>query len=142
MTGFENEVPSTPEDVRGLLDGVRDALAARGRADEASWEIVLAEVLNNIVEHAYCERPDGRIALSVNFGTDAQHVTIVDQGQAFPDLSLPAGELTSLDVAREDLPEGGFGWFLIRSLTQNLEYVRKDNSNWLSFSIPYEYAAH
>ena len=40
-----------------------------------------------------------------------------------------------LDVAREDLPEGGFGWFLIRQLAWDVRYVREGRTNRLFLAI-------
>ena len=36
-----------------------------------------------------------------------------------------------LDVSRADLPEGGFGWRMIRDLTEELLYRRQDGRNIL-----------
>ena len=36
----------------------------------------------------------------------------------------------------EELPEGGFGWYLIQDLTQELCYYREDRRNFLAFRIP------
>ena len=52
---------------------------------------------------------------------------------------MPGGDLpgarqaTIVDVA--DLPEGGFGWYLIRTLTQELTYLRDGERNLLSMCI-------
>jgi serine/threonine-protein kinase RsbW len=42
---------------------------------------------------------------------------------------------------QDDLPEGGFGWFLIRELTKDLQYVRHEDQNRLTFSIPIDAVA-
>ena len=41
--------------------------------------------------------------------------------------------------APQDLPEGGFGWFLIRSLTRDLTYLREDGYNMLCFCVDVDY---
>ena len=51
-----------------------------------------------------------------------------------PDHTLPMGLPQPIGVDK-DLPEGGFGWFLIRSLTENLTYRRIDARNHLSFQL-------
>ena len=49
----------------------------------------------------------------------------------------PAGRLPDgADCALVDLPEGGFGWHLIRTLTRDLAYVRSGGCNRLSFLLP------
>lgn len=96
-------------------------------------EIVLAEVLNNIVEHAY-RGISGQIQISVARNAGVLDICIVDRGEPMPDLKLPSGELRpSLDV--QDLPEGGFGWPLIHSLTQDLHYQRVQGQNILQFRM-------
>ena len=96
-------------------------------------EIVLAEVLNNIVEHAY-NGDYGQIKISVTRSSGVLNICVIDAGRPMPDLQLPAGELAPLDDG-QDPPEGGFGWFLIRSLTQDLHYQRVQDQNILQFRL-------
>ncbi|WGW04012.1 ATP-binding protein [Tropicibacter oceani] len=128
---------SRPEAVRETLAAARDDLARHGHGHEAlgPCELVLAEALNNIVEHAYEERVDGEISLCLTLVGDRLDAQIEDRGHSMPGGDLPKGELTTLDVSNADLPEGGFGWFLIRSMTDDLRYRRKEGVNYLSFSI-------
>ncbi|WP_333818251.1 ATP-binding protein [Tabrizicola sp.] len=99
-------------------------------------ELVLAEVLNNVAEHAYANRP-GPVTVSIGQTPQGLRCVIVDQGRAMPGHALPEGRLPgSLGPALEDLPEGGFGWHLIRSLTQGLSYTRVDGCNRLQFLLP------
>lgn len=97
-------------------------------------EIVMAEALNNIVEHAYGSKM-GMIEIAVDLGDDGLHCLIVDQGAPMPDLKLPPGRAYILEEM-QDLPEGGFGWFLIRSLTLDLQYSRLHDQNFLRFRLP------
>lgn len=107
---------------------------ARGTA-----EIVLAEVLNNIVEHAYAGQ-SGDIALALEHHVHGVLVTVQDIGTPFPNAELPQGTLPDVTSLAE-LPEGGFGWYLIRTLVRNLTYLRKDGCNHLTFNLPYTGAA-
>ena len=99
-------------------------------------ELVLAEAMNNVVEHAY-DCADGKIELRLLRDQGQLLCEVVDSGVAMPDGQLPIGAAQQL--GREcDLPEGGFGWFLIRSLTENLAYKRSDARNYLSFQLKLE----
>lgn len=104
---------------------------ARGTA-----EIVLAEVLNNIVEHAYNGQA-GVIIISLQHRRDGVLVQVRDHGQPFPRDEVPQGLLPAAGL-RENLPEGGFGWYLIRNLVRDLSYQRKDDCNHLSFCLSYD----
>jgi serine/threonine-protein kinase RsbW len=99
-------------------------------------EIVLAEVLNNIVEHAYEARADGWISLSMRDCGSHLLCEIEDGGKPMPQGRLPAGDAPCLDVAQDALPEGGYGWFLIRLLTENLHYHRIGATNRVVFHLP------
>lgn len=97
-------------------------------------EIVMAEALNNIVEHAYAAQA-GLIEIWVGLGATGLECSISDYGRPMPDFQLPKGQQHDL-AQMDDLPEGGFGWFLIRSLAQDLQYQRRYNQNLLRFRLP------
>ncbi|WP_116133334.1 ATP-binding protein [Tropicimonas sp. IMCC34043] len=127
-----------PEEVRAALARVIRALDAFGLGveDQGNVEIVLAEVLNNVVEHALPQAPDGWLTLQLDLLPDRIAARVVDTGGPMPGLVVPPGQPQNLDVALDALPEGGFGWFLIRHLTCELEYVRTADGNELGFWIP------
>ncbi len=98
-------------------------------------ELVLAEVMNNIVEHAYADTQDGVIELSIQPKERGLYCTFHDTGHPMPDGAVPLGNLSSPSCEIDDLPEGGFGWFLIRDLARDLEYIRENGTNILTFRI-------
>lgn len=129
---------ASPATIRENLGHLMQARPLSDLSDDsrASAELVLAEVLNNIAEHAYT---DGRgpVSLSLVRAGNGIACLVVDQGAAMPGGALPdASPPLSPDLALEDLPEGGFGWHLIRSLTQDLAYRRTGGCNRLSFTLP------
>jgi serine/threonine-protein kinase RsbW len=101
--------------------------------DRGTVELVLAEVLNNVAEHAYAGG-SGPVEVGLCATPLGIACRIIDRGLAMPDGQLPEGSLPP--VAPDDLPEGGFGWHLIRSLTADLSYARSAGQNRLSFLIP------
>lgn len=109
-----------------LLAGLSDSL--RGNA-----ELVLAEVLNNIVEHAYRDM-GGKMTLHIAQHVDGPFFQVFDRGRPIPNGKMPQGLLPKLEIGRA-LPEGGFGWLLIRTLTQELLYRRDGSRNCLSFKL-------
>ena len=96
-------------------------------------ELVLAEVLNNVSEHAYADAA-GHVAVTVALHSGTLLCEVVDEGAAMPGGILPEGRLPDM-VTDGSPPEGGFGWHLIRSLTRDLAYQRRRGSNRLTFSI-------
>ena len=130
-------IPGDALAVRHALRAMVEALTHRGlhACDRGTAEIVMAEVLNNIVEHAYA----GTVGdISIRLGRTACGIDccIRDVGHPMPDLCPPRGTLTEWEA--DAPPEGGFGWHLIRSLTRGLAYTRIGGTNRLSFLLPRE----
>lgn len=133
-TEFDCDFAATELEARAALCDVMARLAVAGLApDEAGTvEIALAEAVNNIVEHAYPDSAPGRVVLACRLSEEALGVTICDRGQAMPGGAAPDGIAPDVDVAMDDLPEGGFGWMLIRELAREVIYSRVDGQNRLS----------
>jgi serine/threonine-protein kinase RsbW len=98
-------------------------------------ELVLAEALNNIVEHAYAQTGQGHVHLCIRRHKAHLAFELLDQGGPLPGLSLPLAALPGTTGPICDLPEGGFGWFLIHRLTSDLSYQRIADENRLTFKI-------
>lgn len=131
--------PSTAEAVSETLSQVSTALTRYARTPDPGdmWELALAEVLNNIVEHAYRGQADGEIHVDMDFGRSKLRVKTLDFGHPMPNGKPPEGAPVDLDVPVMDLPEGGFGWFLIRELADRLEYQREDGANKFDLEMPF-----
>ncbi len=124
---------------------VREALAALLEAltpleldveETGTIELVLAEAMNNIVEHAYPpEDVPGPINVKCSRQADGLRFQIKDCGRPMPDGVTPIGLPVDLDVEFSDLPEGGFGWFLIKDLAKDVVYRRVDDANQLTFRL-------
>ena len=127
-------IPADSIAVRNALKSACDTRLLRSLSEDAlgTAEIVLAEALNNIVEHAYASST-GQIEMSLRRSGQKLSVLITDQGNPMPEGKLPVGRLP--DANEDGLPEGGFGWFLIRSLSEDLRYCRSDGQNHLSFRL-------
>ena len=128
---------SDPFAVRDALAGARNAWQVCGCSAELcdKAEQVLAEVLNNVVEHAYGDTPGGAVEVILDHAEDGLRCEVRDNGAPMPGERLPAGQLAALGDRLEDLPEGGFGWYMIRTMTEDLTYRRMADWNVLSFRI-------
>lgn len=129
--------PATEVAARAGLGTIMQGLAAQGlgTADAGNIEIALAEAVNNIVEHAYADRPAGQVRLTYEIGPGKLTLVLEDDGIGFANGTPPPGVPADLDVPRDDLPEGGFGWFLIRSLASSLTYRRHGDRNHLRLTF-------
>ena len=135
---FAGGIPGRFDAVSDLLVSLRRELRTRGapHAVDATWELVLAELLNNIVEHAYAGQDRAEIVYWLHFRPCGLQGRVTDHGRPMPGLALPRGEAAALEVAQDALPEGGFGWNLIRRLARDLDYRREGGMNRLDFTLP------
>jgi serine/threonine-protein kinase RsbW len=120
--GFSHGFAATDQDTRAALATIMARLRQIGVTDEQAGgvEIALAEVVNNILEHAYSGVEPGRILLRAISAQGLLQLLLVDWGAPLPD---------------EELPEGGFGWFLIRTLARDVRYRRANGRNHLRLTF-------
>jgi serine/threonine-protein kinase RsbW len=108
--------------IREALAEVRSRLGRMALSEEeiTTVEVVLAEVMNNVAEHAYAWRRDGEMILGL--AHDAGGHPRVGHGRRASDAGrdLPFGERLDPTVPLEDMPEGGFGWLIIRQLARDV----------------------
>ena len=138
LAPFAIRVTSSDMAVRDALTGILQALAPLGLDVEESGtvELVLAEALNNIIEHAYAPvTTAGPIIIHGDHRPDGLHFQIKDHGRAMPDGHAPLGKAQNVAVNLEDMPEGGFGWFIIRDLAKDVQYRRIGEENQLDLRL-------
>ncbi len=132
------EVPATPATVRDALARLLSEAPLRDLPDDArgTAEIVLAEVLNNVAEHAYAQF-GGVVRLTLTRTGAGILAEVEDDGLAMPDHAIPDEGFPDED--RGGYPaEGGYGWFLIRQMTTGLKYSRAGNRNRLCFYLSFQ----
>ncbi|MEL6565935.1 MAG: ATP-binding protein [Pseudomonadota bacterium] len=138
MSDVKISITSGEFAVREALENLLEALRPLGLdVEEAGTiELVLAEAMNNIVEHAYPPGDiPGQISVACSRKPDGLRFCIVDTGRPMPNGETPIGLPVDLDVDFTDLPEGGFGWFLIKDLAKDVVYRRVDDANQLTFRL-------
>ncbi len=124
---------SDPMSVRNAIQSVKLVIGylIKSTDELTSIEIVLTEVTNNIVEHAYQKTGGKPIDLRVSHHQFGVKFEFVDRGLAMPNGEIPEDVPQDHDGPVADLPEGGFGWSLIRRLASGLEYSRVGDENHL-----------
>ena len=137
VAGFTLRVLARNRSIREGLAEIRARLARLNFIEEelTTVEVVLAEVMNNIAEHAYAWRRDGEMVLGLRMTADGLLISVTDEGLPMPDAELPFGERLDPTVPVDDMPEGGFGWLIIRQLARDVTYLRQQGVNQLSFRI-------
>ncbi|MGJ8545736.1 MAG: ATP-binding protein [Sulfitobacter sp.] len=106
-------------------------------------ELVMAEALNNIIEHAYAAtKGSGPIAIHCAHHPNGLHLLIEDQGAPMPGDATPLGLAQPLGTDIQDLPEGGFGWFLIHQLAKDVHYTRAPGGNQLRLRLAISIGPH
>jgi serine/threonine-protein kinase RsbW len=135
---------SAQENVSKTTEAIATWLEEESIDPECSTDatLALAEALNNVVEHAYNWSEEGRIDMRLNLQDHLLTAQVTDQGQAFngPPAKKPMENRDEVDLL--DLPEGGFGWFMIHSLCTEINFVRKNNRNNLTLILPAADAAN
>ncbi|NRB21038.1 MAG: ATP-binding protein [Rhodobacteraceae bacterium] len=134
VASFACSFLATELDARWGVGTVVERLRGMGLPEDRAEDvqIALAEAVNNIVEHAYADTAPGDVDIGCNLDTQQLWISIADAGRPLPRGNLTAGNPADLSVPREDLPEGGYGWFLIRELTSRIIYERNNGNNRLS----------
>ncbi|MGH1355660.1 MAG: ATP-binding protein [Thalassovita sp.] len=135
---FKTCFPATELAVREALVAMNSNLKTwqLDETDIGRVEIVLAEALNNVVEHAYALTGGGTIELRLKHTADGIDVTVLDSGVPVPVHVFAKRTGPDVNVATDDLPEGGFGWMLIQHMSSHLSYQRVGDTNCLRLTVP------
>ena len=130
---FRSRLQTSQEPVSTLLNEIAHWMAQIGALDNkiTNVQIVLAEVLNNVIEHGFESENSGTVEIEIKVFDDSLVIQVSDNGMEFtpPNITqTPLQDITDID----GLPEGGFGWFLIHEITSSFEFYRMDNKNYLT----------
>lgn len=125
----------TRQAMKALLHGLNPwQLSA---TDQGKIQVALVEVLNNIVKHAYRNQGSGIIEITCQPFSGHLGFEIADSGIPLPAHCLTNDHMSAVDI-QASLPEGGFGWFLIRQLSYDITHKRHKGKNHLYLKIRLE----
>lgn len=135
---WQSDCPAVPLAVRDTLSAAATWMAGRHKSRElcANAELVLAEVCNNIVAHAYLGTGCGHIRILMRDATCGLTCLVEDRGIPMPDGLTEPRLMAGLPDERHQLPVCGFGWHLIHDLARDIRYRREDGVNLLKFTVP------
>jgi serine/threonine-protein kinase RsbW len=132
QTRFEASTLATSDAITDLTDQIMAFLSDHGVEDRATHHtaLVLNEVLTNLGTHGGCRDRVAKIAVVVE--PDTVKGEIVDAGPPFDPRSAPD---PAFDVTPSERPIGGLGLHLVKKLSSDLEYTRRNDRNHTSFAI-------
>lgn len=122
VEGTQAGIQKAVDALQAWSDGERLSDAARRRLLTA-----LDEILSNVVRHGLAERP-GLIEVTLSREGDVLKAEVADDARPFNPLLAPAPDTTSPLEVRQP---GGLGIALVRALTDEMEYERRDDRNRL-----------
>lgn len=123
------ELQGTPEEVMRAVE----ALEAYGEEKEIPAKflfgltLALEECGSNIVNHALKRDPNQTFSVTFAHNSDQITIELRDQGVAFDPTLAPISD----GIADDDEPPGGWGIFLVRKYTDEINYTREDGDNVL-----------
>lgn len=86
-------------------------------------QLCVVEGINNVIEHSYVNQEGHPIAVIVTLQTDRIMLDIVDTGRGMDDpLREAFNATTPKSPPIEDLPEGGWGLYIIKSKMDEVTY--------------------
>ena len=137
---FEFTAESRFEDIGPLVSQIVDTCRvfhANPGLEERydTLQLCIAEAINNIVEHAYGGAPGHPVSAAVSLLENRIDVRLTDWGRPMPNGEPPSSWDGFDPDDLENLPEGGFGWMLIRSEMDDVQYSRKDDANVLCLTL-------
>lgn len=91
--------------------------------------LVLEEILTNTISYGYSDRRDHEIRVTLSLQAGEIRVTVEDDGRPFNPLEAPDADTTK---SLEEREVGGLGIFLVRKLTDGLDYRREGEKNLLT----------
>ncbi|MFM7603113.1 MAG: SpoIIE family protein phosphatase, partial [Pseudanabaena sp.] len=96
-------------------------------------QLITEEILVNIIQYGYENRSDGHIDLRIE-NTD-QHLTMTFEDNARP--FNPLTEVTNPDLDKDDDARslGGFGFFLVQELAEQVDYAYRHGKNVLTVIV-------
>ena len=129
MAGTARRVITREEDVPELRSYLSDNISSWGFENEKILDMQLAveEACLNIFHYAYGGK-GGNIVVTIDRIPDGAIITLEDKGPGFDPTKACRPDL---GLKMEEMPIGGLGIHLIRSLTDDMRYEFKDGKNRL-----------
>ncbi len=132
---FARSVPNTLEGISVLNAEVGVFLQSAGVSTEAIYavETSVEEMLTNVVKYGYDDSAAHVIAVEIIVSRHDVKLILEDDGHPFDPTRQASPDM---DRSIEDIPIGGLGIHLVRSLTESMEYNRENGRNRVIIRVP------
>jgi serine/threonine-protein kinase RsbW len=91
----------------------------------------IEELVLNSIEYGYDDSDPHTISLVLSIDRETLTITVIDGGRPFDPLAAPPPDLSLPVLAR---PVGGLGLYLLRQLSDQVSYERRDGANRLTLT--------
>lgn len=134
---FDRQFVATEDEASAVLVDASTFIRNNVEDPERSGElvIVLAEAVNNVVEHAYPPGQSQDMRLTIEICDECVLIELRDRGRNLPVELLSKSRLPDIAVDPLDLPEGGFGWPIIHAVASDVVHMRHQGENRLRLTI-------
>jgi len=104
-------------------------------------ETCVVEAINNCIKHAYQNLPGNSVEVVISLFIDRITFDVCDHGKAMETETFEKQKRKELDFdpnVLDELPEGGMGLYIIRSVMDQVEYSSADGRNVLTMTKSFE----
>lgn len=108
-------------------------------------QLCVVESINNVIEHSYTNQEGYQVAIVIYLLNDRIVLDIVDTGKGMDEHLRQVVNAPNVKIPPEsDLPEGGWGLYIIKSKMDEVTYHTTDNTHilrlvkWFTPSVPLE----
>ena len=103
-------------------------LAVRNAAPEVQYlaNLAVEELVTNCIKYGYEDSADHMIEVKLQISGNELALTVSDDGRPFNPLELPEPDVR---LPIEDRPIGGLGIYLLRRMSDKMDYIRSAGRN-------------
>ncbi|MDR0968638.1 MAG: ATP-binding protein [Holosporaceae bacterium] len=128
------KIKNNIEEISRICDIVRNFCVQNGVSDEKYHDVVLIldELITNIISYAYPDGGERFFDLSLEKNDQYIVMNVIDDGIPFDPSSQADPDV---DSSIEERQLGGLGIFMVKQLSEVIEYSRVDDQNRLCVKV-------
>lgn len=126
----DSKLESLPK-IGDFLDETMQHYKIQNLKDRYAVQLSVDEACTNIINHAYTDKNEGKIAIRCVMADKKFVVNIIDWGKPFDPTAKPKPDTES---GLDERKAGGLGIFFIRKFMDEVSYSRSDCMNLLTIA--------